>query len=76
MPELREKVLYPAMAGIRFSKFQVLAEHEEPVIKSQLCESVSSVVAAPFILPKKAQRKIEQRKETNVSRGECRTGNG
>lgn len=61
---------------MRFSKYLVLAEHEEPVIKSQLCESVSSVVAAPFILPNKAQRKMEQRKGTNVSGGESGTGNG
>lgn len=73
---LNLQVLFPAIAGIRFSKYLVLARHEEPVIKFQLCASVSSVVAAPFILPNKAQRKMEQRKGTNVSGGENGTGNG
>lgn len=70
------QVLFPAVAGTRFCKYLALAEHEEPVIKFQLCASVSSVVAAPFILPNKTQGKMEQRKETNVSRGENGTGNG
>lgn len=73
---LNLQVLFSAIAGIRFSKYLVLAEHEEPVIKFQLCASVSSVVAAPFILPNKAQRKMEQRMGTNVSGGENGTGDG
>lgn len=73
---LNLQVLFSAIAGIRFRKYLVLAEHEEPVIKSQLCASVSSVVAAPFILLNKAQIKMEQRKGTNISGGEIGTGNG